>query len=248
MTAFALLLLSQISAGAIVARVKENEAKIRDLQAVARLEIAEASETKRRVFDFSLLRDEKTVSYRARVRLREPAEMEGTEFLIHAERGKRNQQWAYFPDLDLVREIAGKNEDDPFLGSDITYADLAGGAHLDDLNHRLLGEETVASEPCYVMEGVPRHRVAYGKLRGFIRKKDFVVVRAEFFDQSGDLLKEALLSDVRDLGGVLLAHRIEVKRPAEDRSTVLTFSEVRVNQGLVPDAFTREALGQRLPP
>ena len=174
--------------------------------------------------------------------------MEGTEFLIHAERGKRNQRWAYFPDLDLVRELPGKSEDDPFLGSDITYADLAGGAHLDDLNHRLLGEETVASESCYVMEGVPKHRVAYGKLRGFIRKKDFVVVKADFFGQSGELLKEALLSDVLDLGGVLLAHRIEVKRPAEDRRTVLTFEDVRLNQGLAPGAFTREALGQKSSP
>jgi len=244
-TALVLLLFSEISAGAIVARVKENEAKVRDLQAVARLEIAAAGETKSRVFDFSLLREENTVSYRARVRLREPAEMEGTEFLIHAERGKRNRQWAYFPDLDLVREIAGKSEDDPFLGSDITYADLAGGAHLDDLNHRLLGEETVASEPCFVMEGVPKHRVAYRKLRGFIRKRDFVVVKADFFGQDGELLKEALLSEVRDLGGVLLAHRIEVGRPAEDRRTVLTFEDVKVNQGVAPDGFTREALGKK---
>jgi outer membrane lipoprotein-sorting protein len=244
-TAFALLLLSQISAGAIVARVKENEAKIRDLQAVARLEIWAAGEIKTRVFDLSLHRAEKTVSYRARVRLREPAEMEGTEFLIHAERGKRNREWAYFPDLDLVREIAGKSEDDPFLGSDITYADLAGGAHLDDLNHRLVGEETVAGELCYVMEGVPKHHVAYGKLRGFIRKKDFVVVKADFFGQGGELLKEALLSDVRDLGGVLLAHRIEVGRPAEERRTVLRFEDVRINQALAPGTFTRDALGKR---
>lgn len=245
MTALALLVIAQISAGAIVARVKENEAKARDLQAVARLEIVAGSETRIRVFDFSLLRGEDTVSYRARVRLREPAEMKGTEFLIHAERGARNRQWAYFPDLDLVREIAGKNQDDPFLGSDITYADLAGGAHLDNLHHRLLGEETVGSEPCYVMEGVPRHRVAYGKLRGYIRKKDFMVVKADFLDQGGELLKEARLEDVRDLGGVLLAHRIEVRRPAEDRSTRLTFSEVRVNQGLPPETFTREALEKR---
>ena len=256
MSVTVLVLLSQISAGAIVARVKESEAKIRDLTAVARLETVSAGETRKRVFDFSLLRPgktdktdttDKTVSYRARVRLLEPAEMEGTEFLIHAERGKRNQQWAYFPDLDLVRDIPGKSEDDPFLGSDITYADLAGGAHLDDLHHRLLGEETVESEPCYVMEGVPKHRVAYGKLRGFIRKKDFVVVKAEFYSHDGELLKEALLSDVRDLGGVPLAHRIEVKSPAEDRRTVLTFEEVRVNQGLAPGAFTPEALGSDEP-
>ncbi len=248
MTGFTILLLSQISAGAIVARVKENEAKARDLQAVARLTIAASGETRTRVFEFSLLRDEKRVSYRARIRLREPAEMEGTEFLIHAERGKRNREWAYFPDLDLVREISGKNEDDPFLGSDITYADLAGGAHLDDLNHRLLGEETVASELCYVIEGVPKHRVAYGKLRGYVRKQDFVVVKAEFFDHQGELLKEALLSDVRDLEGVRLAHRIEVRRAEEDRGTVLVFAGVKVNEGLSLGDFTREALLTKEPP
>jgi hypothetical protein len=192
-----------------------------------------------------MLRGEDTVSYRARVLLREPAEMKGTEFLIHAERGARNRQWAYFPDLDLVREIAGKNEDDPFLGSDITYADLAGGAHLDDLQHELLGEETLEGEPCFVMEGVPRHRVAYGRLRGFVRKRDFVVIQAEFFDHGGELVKRARLGDVRDLGSAVLAHRIEVKRPEEDRSTVLTFSEVRVNQGLAPEFFTRDALEKR---
>lgn len=240
-----LLLVSEISASAIVARVKENEAKLRDLQALARLEIVAEGGTKTRVFDFSLLREGENVGYRARIRLRDPAEMEGTEFLILAERGKRNRQWAYFPDLDLVREIAGKSEDDPFLGSDITYADLAGGAHLDDLHHRLVGEEAVEGEPCYVLEGVPKHRVAYGKLRGFIRKKDFVVVKAEFFDQRGGLLKEARLSEVRDLDSILLAHRIEIRRPAEDRRTILAFSEVKVNQSLSPEAFDRKALGKK---
>jgi outer membrane lipoprotein-sorting protein len=238
------VLLFQISAGAIVARVKENDARIRDLRAVARLEIDNGTETRTRVFDFSLLRESEGVAYRARVRLREPAEMEGTEFLIVAERGKRNQQWAYFPDVDLVREIAGRSEDDPFLGSDITYADLAGGAHLDDLRHRLLGEEPVEGELCYLMEGIPEHRIAYGRLRGYVRKKDFVPVKAEFYDQENELLKEALLSDVRDLEGALLAHRIEVRRPDGQRRTLLTFEEVEVNQNLAPEEFTREALGR----
>lgn len=243
MIPLACLLVSQLSAGAIVARVKENDGKIRDLQAVARLEIFSGNGARMRVFALSLLREKKTFGYRARIRLQEPEEMKGTEFLIHAERGERNREWAYFPDLDLVREIAGKNEDDPFLGSDITYADLAGGAHLDDLRHRILGEKIVGADPCYVLEGVPRHRVAYGKLRGFIRKTDFAVVKAEFFDHEGALLKEVLLTDVREIEGALLAHGIEVRSPAKDQRTVLAFSEVKLNQGLAPDAFTREALG-----
>jgi hypothetical protein len=192
-----------------------------------------------------LLRREDAVDYRARVLLLEPESMARTEILVQAERGKRNRQWAYFPDLDLVREIAGKSQDDPFLGSDITYADLAGGAHLDDLQHRLVGEERIGSDPCYVMEGIPRHRIAYGKLVGFIRKEDFVVVKAVFYDQEVRPLKEAHLSDVRILAeGIRLAHRIEIRSLVEDRKSVLTFSGVAVNAGIPAESFSEGALGK----
>jgi outer membrane lipoprotein-sorting protein len=240
-----LLALTQISAGAIVARVKENDARIRDLKSMASLEITSSRETRTRRFEFSLRREEST-DYRARVRIVEPESMAGTEILVQAERGKRNRQWAYFPDLDLVREIAGKSQDDPFLGSDLTYADLAGAAHLDDLQHRLLGEEMVGSDSCYVMEGIPKHRVAYGKLVGFIRKADFVVLKALFYDREGRPLKEAILSDVLVLGdGIRLAHRIEIQSSVEDRKTVLTFSQVVVNAGVPAESFTERALGKR---
>jgi hypothetical protein len=239
-----LLAAAQLSAGAIVARVKENDAKIRDLKTVAHLEVAGAGDTRARTFEMSLRR-EGAMDYRARLHLLEPESMAGTEILIQAERGKRNKQWAYFPDLDLVREIAGKSQDDPFLGSDITYADLAGGAHLDDLQHRLVGEETVGSDPCYVMEGIPKHRIAYGKLVGYIRKEDFVVLKAVFHDHEGRPLKEAHLSEVRILAdGIRLAHRIEIRSLVEDRKTVLTFSQVVVNSGIPAESFSERALGK----
>lgn len=239
-----LLAAAQISAGAIVARVKENDAKIRDLKAVAHLEITGRAETRTRTFELSLLR-EGGLDYRARIRIVEPESMAGTEILVQAERGERNRQWAYFPDLDVAREIAGKSQDDPFLGSDLTYADLAGGAHLDDLRHRLVGEEMVGADSCYVMEGVPRHRIAYGNLVGFIRKEDFVVVQARFYDHEGRPLKEARLSDVRVLPeGIRLAHRIEMESSVEDRKTVLTFSQVVVNSGIPRESFSERALGK----
>jgi len=242
--AIAAVLVAQISAGAIVARVKQQELRIEDLQASALLEITTDGEVKTRRFAFSMKRE--GVNYRAIIALEEPRAMAGTKFLIHAERGKRNRQWAYFPDLDLVRSIPGKSQDDPFLGSDITYADLAGGAHLDDLLHELIGEEVIDGELCYVMEGTPRRDIVYGKFRGFIRKKDFVNTKALFFDRDGGLMKEATLTDIRDLGdGILLAHRIEVKNATTDSTTVLILSDVRVNESLSPEIFSEDALSRK---
>ncbi|MGI9306915.1 MAG: outer membrane lipoprotein-sorting protein, partial [Gammaproteobacteria bacterium] len=165
----------QLSAGAIVARVKDTEIRVRDVEATLTLEIEADGDTKTRKFTLALKRD--GVDYRALVSLEAPRAMAGTKFLIHAARGKRNREWAFFPDLDLVRPISGKHQDDPFLNSDVTYADLAGGAHLDDLRHELLGEELVDGEACFVLEGTPRRTIAYGKLRGFVRKSDFVTIK-----------------------------------------------------------------------
>lgn len=240
----ALFVAAQLPAGAIVARVKANDLKIEDLSATVRMDIEEGSETKTRVFDLLMKRD--GVDYDALIDLKEPAAMAGTRFLIHAKRGERNEQWAYFPDLDLTREIAGRNQDDPFLGSDITYADLAGGAHLDDLLHTVVGEEVVDGHPAYVLEGVPRHDIAYGKLKGWVRKDDFVNVKAAFYDRDGKLIKQAFLSDFREVDdGALFAHRIEVRSATSDRRTVLDFTNVVANQGLSDERFTEESLSKK---
>ena len=242
----AVLLAAQLSAGAIVAHAKEVDLEIRDLSARATMEITREGAKKERVFDILLRRE--GVNYKALITLIEPPEMAGTRFLVVADRGKRNRQWAYFPDLDLVRSIAGRSQDDPFLGSDISYSDLAGGAHLDDLLHRLVGEEVVDGQRCYVMEGIPRHRIVYGKLQGWVRKDDFATVRARFFDQQGRPLKEATLGQFGSSEGALLAHRIEMKSLTEDSRTVLRLEGVRVNQGLDPEQFTEAALGEPADP
>jgi outer membrane lipoprotein-sorting protein len=236
----ALLLAGQLSAGAVVAYTKEVDLQIRDLTARAHMEVTSRGETKERIFDLMLRRE--GVNYRAVITLVEPPEMAGTRFLIVSERGKRNRQWAYFPDLDLVRSIAGRDQEDPFLGSDITYADLAGGAHLDDLVHRLVGEEDVDGASCYLMEGVPRHKTSYGKLRGWVRKDNFVTVRAIFFDSDKEPLKEAHLGEILEVGGVPLAHRIGMRSLVNDSHTVLKLIDVRINRDLSSELFTESAL------
>lgn len=243
MVGSAAILVPQLSAGAIVAHAKEVDLAIQDLSATVSMTITpRAGEPRERVFRLQMKRD--GVDYRALITLLEPPGMDGTRFLVEASRGKRNRQWAYFPDLELVREIAGRDQDSPFLGSDITYSDLAGGAHLDDLVHSLIGEEEVDGVACYVMEGVPRHEIAYGKLRGWVRKDNFLAVRAVFFDSSGSVIKEARLSEVREIDGIPFAHRIKVESFDPGSRTVLVFEGLHINSGLPPALFTEESLGK----
>jgi len=231
----------QLSAPAIVARVREVDLRVRDLQAEVSMTIERGSETRRRRFRMIVQRD--GPRYRSRIEVLEPAPMRGVRFLIHAERGKRNQQWSHFPDLALTRKIPGSRQDDPFLGSDVTYADLAGAAHLDDLKHSLLGEETVAGEPCWHLRGVPRRKIVYGALEGWVSQSRFTTVMAKFFDQDDGLIKTAKLEDLRMLDdSVWFAHRIVVE--SHDSRTVLDFDAVRVNEGVDPSLLVAELLGK----
>ena len=239
----AVLLTSQLSAGAIVAHAKQVDLAIEDLSANVNMTIT-SPDGQEKQRDFRLLMRRESVNYRALITLLAPPEMEGTRFLVVASRGERNQQWAYFPDLDLVRPIASREQDAPFLGSDITYADLAGGAHLDDLIHRLVGEEVMDGVPCYVLEGVPRHEIVYGKLRGWVRKDNFVTIRAVFFGHEGERMKEAHLTDVRTVDEVPFAHRIEMLNLVSGSRTVLTITEPILNQGLPPELFTEDSLAR----
>ena len=70
MIGVAAILVAQISAGAIVARVKLQELRIEDLQASALLEITTGGEVKTRRFALSMKRE--GVNYRAIIALEEP--------------------------------------------------------------------------------------------------------------------------------------------------------------------------------
>jgi hypothetical protein len=92
------------------------------------------------------------------------------------------------------------------------------------------------------MEGVPRRKTSYGKIQGWVRKDNYITVRALFFGEDDEPIKEARLGEVRQVEGVSLAHRIAVRSLVRDSRTVLTLTDVRINQGLSPELFTESAL------
>lgn len=239
--ALAAVLPQDLSAGAIVARAREVDLRLRDLRAEVAMTIDREGGSKPR--RFSILLQREGLRYRARIEVIAPPEMRGVRFLILAERGKRNQQWSYFPDLDLTRKIPGGHQDDPFLGSDLSYADLAGAAHLDDLHHRLLGEEPVDDEPCYRLRGIPKRKIVYGALEGWVSTTRFSTSKARFFDHDDNVVKEVSLKELKEMAdGVWFAHRIVVD--SGNSRTVLRFEDVVVNQGIDAAVFSADALSR----
>jgi hypothetical protein len=74
----------------------------------------------------------------------------------------------------------------------VSNGDIAATNYVGDYNPELVGEETVQSEPCYVLELTAKHkRATYNRIRYWISKSREVGVKAEFYSLSNKLMKIA---------------------------------------------------------
>jgi hypothetical protein len=81
-----------------------------------------------------------------------PADVKNTSFMnwSYDKEGKDDDQWIYLPALKKVKRISSDSKSDYFMGSDFTYDDL-GDRHPTDDNHKILKEEKLNDEDCYVL-------------------------------------------------------------------------------------------------
>jgi predicted RND superfamily exporter protein/outer membrane lipoprotein-sorting protein len=174
-----------------------------------------------------------------------PADIKDTVSLL-IEHGDRDDDiWVYLPALHKVRRMAASNKKDSFVGTDFSYGDVI-GHKVGEWNHALVGEETVDGQPCYVIESTPkndevRDSSGYSRRKGWIRKDNFVSIKAEFWDESGQLLKTSAFTDVREVDPARhkwQAMRLQADNVQSGHRTIIQYGEFKVNQHVKDDYFT----------
>jgi hypothetical protein len=182
-----------------------------------------------------------------------PAEVKGTALLAFTHKGRQGEQWLYLPALARVRVISGSARREKFVGTDLTYHDLdliqeMGSWTEEDAKSKLLGAGDVGGTPVWNIELVPgRDDIGYKKILLGLGREDLVPRRIEFFEEDDTAAKQITQSDVRAVGPIPVAHKIEVQTPAAKTSTTIEVSEVKYDQGLKDDLFTQRTL-ERGPP
>jgi outer membrane lipoprotein-sorting protein len=111
-----------------------------------------------------------------------------------------------------------------------------------------LGEETVDGVPCDVIElrPTPSADVGYGSVRLWLGRDDLLVRKFEFRDGEGTLLKTLQLSDIRAVGKVPTAHRLEMRNEKTGSHTTVTVSELAYDTGIADEEFTQRRLEKGL--
>jgi uncharacterized protein len=171
-----------------------------------------------------------------------PPDSKGVGFLIWdtADPTQKDQLWLYLPSLRQVRKVSVRDQDDAFMGSDLTFADM-GQRLIEEDAHTLIDEEDLDGVPHYVVESVPITESIYGKKRLWIRKDDFTVTQIHYYDRKQDLLKTQKITWIRD-GDLRVYKELDVRNVQTGHRTIYTITDLETGLGLDDGDFSERAL------
>jgi hypothetical protein len=181
---------------------------------------------------------------RTLVRFLRPADVAGTSFLFLENRDREDDQHMYLPALKVVRRIIGSQKNASFMGSDLSYADLEWRA-LERATYKMQPAEKIGADPCHVIEAIPRQRESYSRLRAWIRQRDKVLLRLQFFDKRGKLLKTLFVKEVKRVGGMPMATKMKIANAKNGHVTFFAITETKLRDDLAEEQFTVRALKKR---
>ncbi|HWP65062.1 MAG TPA: outer membrane lipoprotein-sorting protein [Candidatus Limnocylindria bacterium] len=176
-----------------------------------------------------------------------PSEVKGTAFLQWSHPGKDDEQWLYLPELKRSRRITSQLRDQSFMGTDFSYRDLEILAEIREWTEEqavssLLGAEDVDGLACWAIALAPTTEDGYEKIVLYLDKEQLVTRKVVFQDGKGTAVKILTQSDVRPVGAIPTAYRMEMQTPAKESRTTVVLTKVEYNAGLGDDFFTERQL------
>ncbi len=182
------------------------------------------------------------------IRFTDPPEVKGVGFLSLSRPGGQNpDQWLYLPSMKRERRIATQDRDSSFVGTDFNYEDMEEFDH-EKYKVALQGEQTVESQPCYIIEAIPFEKSGksvYEKKILFLRKDNLYLLREDLY-RKGDKepSKRMILSDLQQIDGHWVARRMEMKELKKGSTTTVLLKEIVFDRPQAAGRFTLQNLNR----
>lgn len=159
------------------------------------------------------------------------------------------EMWNYLPAAERTIKIPPSMMLQPWMGSDFTNDDLVKESSLvNDYTHRLVGTDSIAGAPVWVIESTPKPdaAVVWGKIVIRVRRGDFLPAREEFYDERGTLVRVMTFSDVKPLGGRTVPTRWEMRPVAKPGNvTTVVMQRATYDAPIAAEIFTQRNLEKR---
>lgn len=168
-----------------------------------------------------------------------PAKEKG---IVYLKRGK--EVWNWIPSVERTIKMPPSMMSQSWMGTDFTNDDLVKESSIvEDYTHRLAGDSTIDGRVCskVIMKPKPEAAVVWGEVRLWITKTDHLMLRAEYYDEYGELVNTMVAGEVQLLGGRLLPARMEMI-PADKpgQKTVIQYRSIIFDQPLPEGFFTTQ--------
>jgi outer membrane lipoprotein-sorting protein len=152
-----------------------------------------------------------------------------------------NDMWSFNPKVNRVIKIPSSMMSQSWMGSDFSNNDLAKADDLiDQYRHTLLATETHNGHKLYVVEAVPHEAAPVVWGREVVRiRDDHILMEHAFYDQANALVKKLVTTEVKMMGGKMIATRERMQRVDKPGEwTEITTREARFGMTLTNDTFT----------
>lgn len=172
-----------------------------------------------------------------------PAKDQGTIFLK-----RDNEVWNWIPSIERSIKLPPSMMSQNWMGTDFTNDDLVKeSSTVDDYSHRISGEEVVDGMNCYRIEMIPKPEAAivWGKVVLWIDQKDFMQLRAEFYDEDGELVSRMEGKNIKMLANRLMPsefHMMPMNK--KGNKTVLIYNALELDQPIDDSFFSTQKMKQ----
>lgn len=125
----------------------------------------------------------------------------------------KDEMWMWNPTVSSVVKLGPSMMSQGWMNSDYSNDELLNsGSIIDDYNHKLVGSELIENIDCYKIEITPKDdkMIIWGKQVFWITKTSNLIMKNEFYDEDGFLVKTHISGDVKNMDGKELPTRFEI--------------------------------------
>ena len=166
-----------------------------------------------------------------------PVKEKGNVFL------KREKEiWNWVPSIDRNIKLPPSMLMQSWMGTDFTNDDLVRQSSIvTDYTHKIIGTETIEGRICHKIELLPKPDapVVWGKVLIWVDQKDYLQLKVESYDEDQYLVTTMNSSDIKEMGGRLLATKMEMI-PADNpgQKTIMEYKSLEFDIDIEESFFS----------
>ena len=174
------------------------------------------------------------------VRVTEPKRDAGNGTLV-----KDQSMWTFSPKINRILKVPSSMMSQSWMGSDFSNKDISKSTDIiDQYEHRLLKNERLGDHVVYTIESIPHEdaAVVWGT-EIFAIRDDYIMLRQEFWDQDGILVKEMESTELAEMDGRIIASRMRMQKiESPGEWTEMAVDAIDFDIDIEPSLFTLSTL------